>query len=129
MTDAGATELRWRPAWRAIGWLLLAAIVAGSLLPLGEGVPLEGLDKLEHVIGYALLMYWFGALHAAAQRPWFAVAFVVLGAALELAQGATGWRDADPLDLVADAAGVALGWLIAHRLGVAVFRHVERAAR
>ena len=128
MTEA-APELRWRARWQALGWFLLALIVVGSLVPLRQRGMLAGMDKLEHLVGYALLMYWFAALHAPARRTWFAIGFVVLGAALELAQGATGWRSADRYDLVADAFGVAIGWYAAHAFGAAVFRHVERAAR
>jgi hypothetical protein len=129
MTDGGAPALRWRARWLAVGWILVAAIVIGSLAPLGARGGLAGLDKLEHFFGYALLMFWFAALHEPARRVWFAVAFVALGAALEVAQGATGWRSMDARDLLADALGVAVGWAVAHRYGVAAFRHAERAAR
>lgn len=128
MSDA-QTELRWPGAWRAIGWLILVVVVVGSLIPLRQRGVVFGFDKLEHFIGYALLMYWFAALHAAKHRAWFAAGFIGLGAALELAQGATGWRSADALDLAADAVGVGAGWYAAHLFGAAAFRHVERAAR
>jgi len=121
--------LRWHAAWRAIGWALLLTIVVASLLPLRQRAGLAGLDKLEHFFGYALLTYWFAALHAPARRPWFALAFIALGGGLELAQGATGWRQADPLDFVANTLGVASGWALASLTGVALFRHAERAAR
>lgn len=130
MTEADASSvLRWRARWRAIGWILLVAVVVASLLPLRQRAGLAGLDKLEHFIGYALLMFWFAALHAPARRPWIALAFVALGAMLELAQGATGWRHADSLDLVANALGIGCGWLLAHRYGAVLFLNVERAAR
>jgi hypothetical protein len=130
VTDQGAASgLRWRARWRAIGWVLLIAIVVGSLLPLGRHAGLGGLDKLEHFAGYGLLMFWFAALHAPARRPWIAVGLVALGAALELAQGATGWRRADSLDLAAGVLGIACGWLLARLYGAALFLHVERAAR
>lgn len=130
MAEAGAASvLRWRSRWRAIGWILLFAVIVASLLPLRQRAGLAGLDKLEHFIGYALLMFWFAALHAPARRPWIALAFVALGAGLELAQGATGWRHADSLDLVANALGIGCGWLLAHRYGATLFVNVERAAR
>jgi hypothetical protein len=129
VTEAGAPTLRWHRGWRAAGWILVLAIVIGSLIPLGQRGMFAGFDKVEHLVGYALLMYWFAALHAPARRIWFALAFVALGGALELAQGATGWRNADSLDLLADAVGVALGWALARGIGVAPFDHVERAAR
>ena len=127
--DPATPTLRWHAAWRAVGWVLLVVVVAASLLPLRQRAGLAGLDKLEHVIGYALLMYWFAALHAPARRPWIALAFIALGAALELAQGATGWRRAEALDLVADALGVASGWALVRLTGVAPFRYAERATR
>ncbi len=127
--DLATPTLRWHATWRAAGWALLVVVVAVSLLPLRQRAGLAGLDKLEHFIGYALLMFWFAALHAPARRPWIALAFIVLGAALELAQGATGWRRAESLDLLADALGVASGWALAQLIGVAPFRYAERAAR
>ena len=129
MTEAGTPALRWRARWIAAGWVLVFLIVVASLAPLGKRGGLAGLDKLEHFLGYALLMFWFAALHAPPRRVWFAVAFVALGAVLELAQGATGWRRADSYDLLADALGVALGWFLAHRYGIAAFQNAERAAR
>lgn len=129
MSDGEAPALRWRARWVAVGWILVALIVIGSLAPLAKRGGLAGLDKLEHFLGYALLMFWFAALHAPPRRVWFAIAFVALGAALELAQSATGWRRADSFDLLADALGVAVGWILAHRYGIAAFRHAERAAR
>ena len=127
--DHARPALRWHAAWRAAGWVLLIAVVVASLLPLRQRAGLAGLDKLEHFIGYALLMFWFAALHAPKRRPWIALAFVALGAALEFAQGVTGWRHADPFDLVANMLGVAGGWLAAQLSGVALFLYVERAAR
>jgi VanZ family protein len=38
---------------------------------------------------------------------------VALGIALEYAQRTTGYRSFDIADMVADAAGVAIGWLLA----------------
>ena len=55
MNAAAAPTLRWHAAWRAVGWVLLVAVVAASLLPLRQGGGLAGLDKLEHFVGYALL--------------------------------------------------------------------------
>ena len=129
MTEPDAPALRWRARWLAVGWILVAAIVIGSLAPLGGRAGLAGLAQVEHFFGNARRMFWFAALHAPARRAWFALAFVALGGALELAQGATGWRHADALDLVADALGVAAGWFAAWRAGPAAFRYVERAAR
>ena len=43
----------------------------------------------------------------------FAIGFIALGIALEFVQRWTGYRSFEVADMAADAAGVAVGWLIA----------------
>ena len=103
-----------RRIWIAGGWLFIAAIVYLSLatLAIETGVP-QG-DKLGHLLAYGALMAWWSQLYVSVAARWkLGVAFVALGAAMELAQGLTPTRTPDLLDLAADTAGVLLGWLAA----------------
>ena len=55
-------------------------------------------------------MFLFCQIYA--RRIAFAVAFITMGVALEFLQGMTGYRTFDVFDMLANAVGVALGWLI-----------------
>jgi hypothetical protein len=90
---------------------MIAAIIVLSLVPVPPQADLGGGDKLGHLAAYGALMLWFGQLYA--RRLGFALGFAAMGAALEFAQGATGYRSFDVLDMAANAAGVALGWGLA----------------
>jgi hypothetical protein len=102
-------------AWRALGIALIAAVVWLSLAPVPAlPVELDGGDKMGHVAAYAALMLWHAQLHpGTAARLALAAGFVALGVGLEFAQGALAFRRFDALDMAANAAGVALGWLAA----------------
>jgi VanZ family protein len=106
--------LRWLPLWLATGWLLVASIIYLSLTPAPPSVDLPEGDKLEHVLAYAVLMFWFAQMYYRTRsRLPFALGFVLLGIALEFLQAFTDTRQFEIADMIADAAGVALGWIIA----------------
>ena len=72
-------------------------------------------DKAQHALGFAVLTA-FGLLAYPKARwrlPW---GLLLLGALIEMAQTATGWRQGDWLDLLADAVGI-LAVLTAWYLG------------
>jgi hypothetical protein len=100
--------------WRLGGWLGIAATLVLSLTPpmLGEA---GNTDKIVHLTGYAVLMFWWAQL--VVERRWrLAVAVVLLGIAIELLQGLTPNRQPDVLDALANSGGVLLGWLAARLL-------------
>lgn len=101
--------------WRAGGWLGVALTLVFSLGPPTVGADDSGLDKLAHLAGYALLMFWWAQLVVA--RRWrLALAVIAFGAAIELLQGLTPARQPDALDALANTAGTLLGWLAARQL-------------
>jgi hypothetical protein len=109
------TRLRARRLWIAGGWALVAAIVYLSLAPaaIDPGGAGEG-DKTLHLVGYATLMAWFASIYEARdRRRRFAAGFVAMGITLELVQPLTGLRHFELVDLVANSAGVLIGWAIA----------------
>lgn len=98
-----------RAALIAAGWLWLAAIIWLSLTPDPPQVDVSQGDKLGHFAAYGALMFWFAALYPA-RRPPFAIGFITLGIALEFAQGMSGYRTFDLLDMAANTLGVLAGW-------------------
>jgi VanZ family protein len=100
--------------WRAAGWLGIAVTLVVSLTPPTLPTPNHS-DKLVHLAGYALVMCWWAQI--VVERRWrLALAVVMLGAVIELLQGLTPNRQPDLLDVFANSAGVALGWLAARGL-------------
>ncbi len=105
----------WVPRWlRALAfWTTAAVVVVLSLLPTQHlpEVAFNLWDKAQHAFGFAVLT--FLGLWAYPHRVRrVLVGMLLLGAMIELAQGATGWRHGDWLDLLADAVGVAAGAML-----------------
>ena len=92
---------------------MVAAVVVLSLIPLD--VDLGGnRDKLAHFAAYGGLSFWFGMLIEGRGRELrIAVAFALLGVALEFLQGLTDYRTFEIADMIANATGAALGWGLA----------------
>ena len=105
-----------RRAAIAAGWAWAAAIVWLSLVPSPPHIDVAQGDKLGHFAAYGALMFWFAALYPA-RRLVFAIGFIALGIALELAQGMSGYRTFDVLDMAANTAGVLAGWGAARAAG------------
>ena len=100
--------------WKAVGWFGVAAALA---LSLGHPMLDEGgqRDKVIHLAGYAVLMFWWAQL-VTRERWKLAIAVVLFGGAIELLQGLTPDRDPDIFDALANTGGVLLGWLAARLL-------------
>ena len=106
--------MKLRSLWLAAGWAMVAAIVYGSVMHSPPSLGFAQGDKIEHLGSYGLVMFWFCQLYAGRRiRLGYALGFVALGVALEFVQGWLGYRDFEVADMVADAAGVALGWATA----------------
>lgn len=117
MNEAGRFAGRARALQRAGFWALAACVAVLSLVP-GSSLPDQGpfllWDKAQHALGFAALAAW--GLLAYPQRPWqVLLGLLAFGAAIELAQACTPWRQADARDWLADAVGVALGAALAWR--------------
>ena len=100
--------------WRIAGWLGIAAIITLSLVPLQLDMAVDNGDKFGHLASYVLVTLWLAQLYTELrQRIWLVLGMVALGIALEYAQSATSYRSFEVADMVADALGVAIGWLLA----------------
>jgi VanZ family protein len=107
----------WPRLWAGVWVLMIAAVVTGSLVPSDElpRMLFPGADKLQHMAGYATLSGYAVMLFASRRgRGMAAVGLVLLGVLIEGAQSAlTTSRQADPMDMLANLLGVALGQALA----------------
>lgn len=107
--------LRWPRFWLGLFWLAVAVVWAGCLLPSPDVALPQGSDKLEHALAYFLLaasgvQLWRGWRALA----WLALGLLTMGAAIEVAQATlTASRQADGVDLLADAVGIVAGIALA----------------
>ena len=99
--------------WQVIGWFLVALIIWGSLTPAPPHLHIADGDKVQHFSAYGIVMMWFAQLYRRPVHWLLALACVALGVAMEYAQLASGYRDFEYMDMVADAVGTALGWVLA----------------
>ncbi|MFW5452018.1 VanZ family protein [Thioalkalivibrio sulfidiphilus] len=113
-------DARWTGARRLVFWTAVLLLIAGSLMPAAH-IPDTGLsDKAGHLLGYAVLT--LAGLLAYPGRVWRVVLGVfALGVAIELAQHFIPSRSFEWLDMLANGAGVLLGfaavWWLRRSLG------------
>ena len=106
--------MKLRALWLAIGWGLVATIVWLSVTPRPPDTGIEHGDKLGHFAAYGAVMFWFCQLYPRLPgRVAYAAGFIAMGVALEFVQRSLGYRTFEVLDMVADAVGVLLGWMVA----------------
>lgn len=106
-------ELRYPWLWWALGWLLVAGVCVGSLLP-RSAVPeiFRFADKLQHAGAYLLLTVWFGGIVGRSKHLPLAAALIVLGAMLDALQSRVPFRTFSLTDIAANAGGVVAGLLL-----------------
>lgn len=98
--------------WLGLWWTMVAAVIVGSLLPalLLQDLP-AGSDKLQHLLGYAMLAATAVQVFATRRAlSWAGIGLVAMGALVEVAQGTlTTTRAMDAHDALANTLGVVLG--------------------
>lgn len=98
--------------WQSIGWLGVFAVAILSLLPNPPSPPgFLAWDKGQHIIAYAVLMWWFRQAFVASTR--WAIFLIIMGVGLEYLQGLGQYRMFEYRDMAANAFGVACGVLLA----------------
>jgi VanZ family protein len=102
--------LRWPRFWLGAWLVAVLSLIVICLVPLDGLPPLpDNSDKVEHLLGYFVLAAAAVQLFTRASLPWVAMGLVLLGIGIEIAQGQTAYRSADPYDALFNAMGVALG--------------------
>lgn len=101
----------WLGVW-LFGWLL--CVTLSLIHPLQIDVQVPDGDKIGHFLAYALLSAWSVLIFAKPRSHWkSALLLVMLGIAMELAQGAlTNDRMMDAMDVLANSLGVIFGQLL-----------------
>lgn len=98
--------------WLTIGWLLIATVFVGSLLPV-PSAPIDlpkHFDKVEHVTAYFVLSAWFAQIYRfGTTLLLYVTGLFAMGALLEVLQGLTAFRSTDAYDLAANVLGLSLG--------------------
>ena len=84
---------------------MIAVVVILSLASVSQPVDVPGMDKINHVVAYGALMFWWGMVQPGRRWTW-AVVLVLLGIGLELAQAQTSYRTMDRWDAAANSVGV-----------------------
>jgi VanZ family protein len=101
--------------WGACAALIVLALIPGAYLPPDV---FNWWDKAQHALAF-LALGGLGLLAYPKTARLVLMGLLVYGAAIELAQAATGWRYGDVQDWFADAVGVAAAYLIGWGYGVA----------
>jgi VanZ family protein len=112
--------LRYPRLWLALGYLFVAlALLVCLAPPTAPGLPsLFSLnDKVEHAAGYAILAVYFAGIYPRSRYFWIAISLFAMGVLVEFLQGwmALG-RSRDPLDVIANTAGIVIGVSLARTL-------------
>jgi VanZ family protein len=118
--------LRYPWLWWAFGWLLVAGVVFGSLLP-GAAMPTFSVsDKLLHAGSYLILMLWFSGLYRRERHFVIALWLFVLGFVLDFAQGMAPYREFDWRDVAANGGGILVGLLLSRWVFEGWCRRIEQ---
>lgn len=115
----------WLGIW-VFGWLL--CVVLSLIPPLHIGVAIEDSDKIGHFLAYTTLSTWAVMIfERRGSWAWAALALVLLGVCMELAQGAfTDNRLMDTRDAVANTLGVLSGLCVGLTPMRTLLQYIER---
>lgn len=107
--------LHYRKFWLLLAWICLCAIFILSLISIPKVATFKvaNIDKVEHLISYAVLMFLFSQCYLQTKtRFLYALAFIGMGVLLEVLQGLTPTRQFEYADMIANSSGVAVGWML-----------------
>lgn len=113
MAGLSVQPLRYGWLWLAAGCAALALVLTLALVPMATRMPPLLSDKVAHGLVFAFLMTWFLGIFEPRLAPRVALMLVAYGVLIELLQGLTPYRVVEAADVVADCAGIGIGWLLA----------------
>lgn len=113
--------LRYARRWRIASVALLILVLAATLMPALWVFPSKhdflvwfvDVDKWLHAITFVFLAVWFAGQYRPNSYWRIALGLLAFGGLIEGCQRLVTYRSADWFDIVADAAGIAVGLLIA----------------
>jgi VanZ family protein len=116
MPKTAGHDLIYRRWWLGGGILMLLVVLVLSLAPLSivDVTPAVS-DKVLHLLTYMIVMLWFCGVIRTERHGWLFAGLLVYGGVIEVLQSMTGYRSMDFEDLLANGAGLLLGWLFARR--------------
>lgn len=122
-------NLRYRPLWLALGWLLVAGVWYLSLIPqppqFDPGI--DCFDKISHFSAYATLMFWFMQLYQSGRtRLLYAFGFIAMGIAIEFLQDMGTTRLFEVADMLANALGVGVMVMLSGTRLSQLLRRIEK---
>ncbi len=104
--------------WWIIGYAMLGLVVFLSLAPSPPVVlEFDFADKIEHFLTYGILMGWFAQLagRTGSQIRW-CFGLVLMGTGIEFLQAWGGVRHFEIQDMLANASGILMGWVLSRTL-------------
>jgi len=121
-------RLRWHAWWVAIGVLIMGWVLWMALRPdPGLALRFPYGDKLLHATTFTCLMGWWGNVYRMRRgRIGAALLCLAFGIFIEFAQWLCPPRDADAFDVLADAVGIAIAWLLLRTPLAEVLAGIER---
>lgn len=106
-------NLSYKKIWLALGIAMVVFVIVDTLLYVPIGVPKGVPDKFLHIFGYFSMMGWFVQIyHNKKHQMLLAIGFVCMGISLEFLQGWGGVRQYEVADMLANATGVLLAWVL-----------------
>lgn len=120
--------LKYRSVWLFVGYAIVALVVYLSLTsnPINLNLGFPNQDKVFHALAYFSLMFWFAQIyHNTRQRAVMIVVFVFLGLLMEYVQSLSPYRTAEFADMLANATGVILAYVITRQRLRFVLMRVE----
>ncbi|MCF6225099.1 MAG: hypothetical protein L3J22_02200 [Xanthomonadales bacterium] len=99
--------------WLSMGLLMLLTVIVFSLIAIDQRmISFAYLDKVEHLLAWGFLMFWFTSIYPKRGLVLFAILLTVsLG--VELLQTLTTWRQGSGGDFLANFVGLLIGGTIA----------------
>lgn len=121
--------LRWSKLWWALAWLGTALALVLSLVKIDQ--PNLPSDYTLHLVGYGLMMGWWGQLFHRQSLPLVAIFVALFGVLMEVFQTwLTSYRAYDVNDMLANVAGIAIAVVLLctplHRSLLTVERLLKR---